>query len=38
MISELMFGIHFSSLIVIHANVGGLVHITKPPTLGHNLQ
>ena len=30
----LLFGIHFSSLIEIEANVDGLVHITKPPTLG----
>ena len=34
----LLFGIHFSTLIVTQANVGGLVHSTKPPTLGHNLQ
>ena len=34
----LLFGIHFSSLIVIQANVGCLVHNTKQPTLGHNLQ
>ena len=30
----LLFGIHYSLLIVIQANVGGLVHITKQPTLG----
>ena len=34
----LLFGIHFSTLIVTQPNVGGLVHSTKPPILGHNLQ
>ena len=32
----LQFGIHFSSLIVIQANVGGLVHVNKQPTVGYN--
>mgnify|MGYP006975984453 CR=1 FL=1 len=32
---NLLFGIHFSTLIVTQSNVGCLVHSTKPPTLGH---